>query len=271
MTCKFLNHIWPLLLLLLLLTTCDLIEFHPYDIRKSDGLSEINNANIARIQAADDNSDTIRFAFMGDTQRFYDETAAFVKHINQQDDIDFVIHGGDITDFGMSKEFIWIHDIMDDLTIPYVALVGNHDLIGHGKEIYRNMYGDFNFSFKFRKTRFICLNTNVLEADKKTSIPDFNFMQGFVNDTIEVERTIVVMHAPPYNIQFRNSSVIPFKEMLEEYHNLMFCLYAHIHHREEKQFFKNGLHFYGCDDIEGRNYLLFTIMGNSYSFDVVFF
>lgn len=255
----------------ILLTTCDFIEFHPYDIRKSEGLSDINNSNIARIEAADDDSDTIRFAFMGDTQRFYDETAAFVREINQQEDIDFVIHGGDITDFGMSKEYIWIHEIMKDLKVPYVAVVGNHDMVGHGKEIYKNMYGDFNFSFKFRQTRFICLNTNALEADKKTPIPDFDYMQTFINDTVGIERTIVVMHSPPYNVQFRNQSVRHFKEVLEEYNNLIFCLYAHIHHLEEKQFFRNGLHFYGCDDISGRNYLLFTITGDSYSYRVVYF
>ena len=38
--------------------------------------------------------------FIGDTQRTYDETEAFVHHANGRDDIDFVIHGGDYTEFG---------------------------------------------------------------------------------------------------------------------------------------------------------------------------
>ena len=103
------------LLLSILLTSCDLIEFHPYDIRKDSGEHHLNRSNINRIEAANDSKDTIRFAFVTDTQRFYDETNAFVKVINQRDDIDFVIHGGDITDFGLTKEYLWIHDIMKKL------------------------------------------------------------------------------------------------------------------------------------------------------------
>ena len=39
---------------------------------------------------------------MGDSQRWYDETLDFVGEINKRDDIDFVIHGGDMSDFGVT-------------------------------------------------------------------------------------------------------------------------------------------------------------------------
>ena len=260
-----------MILLYVLLTSCELIEFHPYDIRKSSHEQDINPSNIARIEAMDDNKDTIRFAYIGDTQRFYDETAAFVKEVNQHRDIDFVIHGGDITDFGLSKEYIWIHDILKELRVPYVALVGNHDMIGHGKEIYRNIYGEFNFSFKFRNTSFICLNTNGLEADDDIPIPDLGFMSGFISDTADVERTIVVMHAPPFDTQFDGEAVVQFRSIIENYNNLLFYLHAHVHHLTVNEYFKDGIKFYGCDDISGRNYMLFTIVGKSYTYRVVYF
>ena len=82
------------LLVCLLLAGCDLIDYHPYDGRisyKED--KDINETNIFKIQNTCQNKDTIRFAFTGDTQRWLDETNDFVKHINQQDSIDFVIHG----------------------------------------------------------------------------------------------------------------------------------------------------------------------------------
>ena len=52
---------------------------------------------------------------MGDSQRWYDATEDFVKEINKRDDIDFVIHGGDMSDFGVTKEFLWQRDIMNGL------------------------------------------------------------------------------------------------------------------------------------------------------------
>jgi len=260
-----------LLLLGLFLASCDVFEYHPYDIRKTSGLYDLNKSNIERIEQSDDQQDTIRFAFMGDTQRFYDETEAFVAEVNQHKDIDFVIHGGDITDFGMSKEYLWINDIMKKLRVPYVALIGNHDVIGHGKVVYENIYGDLNFSFKFRGTRFICLNTNALEFDYSTPVPDFDYMTRFLNDTIGIERTIVVMHAPPFDAQFNNNASMTFNNILERMNSLLFCLHAHLHRRMENDYFNNGILYFGCDDIAGRNYLLFTIAGNSYDYRVVYF
>ena len=79
---------------------CDLIDYHPYDVR-IDGETGINDKNIARIETLCQGKDTLRFAFMGDSQRWYDETQDFVTDVNRRDDIDFVIHGGDLSDFGV--------------------------------------------------------------------------------------------------------------------------------------------------------------------------
>lgn len=107
------------LLLFVLLTSCDLIDYHPYDGRitnKED--KDINETNIFKIRNACQDKDTIRFIFTGDTQRWLDETNDFVKHVNQRDSIDFVIHGGDLTDFGIKKEYIWQHSILSKLKYP---------------------------------------------------------------------------------------------------------------------------------------------------------
>ena len=61
-----------------------------------------------------------------------DETEDFVKEINKRNDIDFVIHGGDMSDFGLTKEFLWQRDIMNGLNVPYVALIGT--MIAWGRE-----------------------------------------------------------------------------------------------------------------------------------------
>lgn len=259
------------LLFAICLVSCDLIEYHPYDLESDNQPSNWNQTNINRLAEKDDNTDTLRFIFMGDTQRHYDETQDFVNAVNKRNDIDFVIHGGDITDFGMSKEYSWIHNIMKNLRVPYVALIGNHDIIGHGKDVYKKIYGDFNFSFLFRKTRFICLNTNALEFDYSTPVPDFDFMMRFLNDSSDIKRTVVVMHAPPLDDEFNNNSALMFNYMTEHYKNLKFCLHAHTHVLIEKDYFNNGIMYYGCEDISKRSYLVFTLVGDTYSYRVVKF
>lgn len=129
------------ILLPLIAASCDLIDIHPYD-GKIDGDTNINARNIARIEQATKDKSEIRFAFISDTQRWYDETEDEVADINRRTDIDFVIHGGDLTDFGVTKEFEWQQRILNKLSVPYVVLLGNHDCIGSGKDVYRTMFGD---------------------------------------------------------------------------------------------------------------------------------
>ena len=260
-------RMWLYFAILPILNSCELFEYHPYDTQNFS-TSEVNAKNIERITANDDSSDTLRFAFIGDTQRYYDETEDFVKAINKRNDIDFVIHGGDITDFGLSKEYQWMYDILQKLKAPFVTVIGNHDVIGHGKDIYREFFGEYNFSFISHRTRFICLNTNALEFDYSTPVPDFDYMLSFVQDSADVDNTIVVMHIPPYDIEFNNNSVLMFDYIVGNYKNVRFCLHAHNHTLEENDFFNNGIIYYGCDDISGRNYMVFTVTPDSYTYSV---
>lgn len=74
------KNLFLLFLLMLSVLSCDYFEYHPYDIpHQGSGYRDINHKNIDRINSLDQSDDTIRFAFMGDTQRFYDETVAFVN------------------------------------------------------------------------------------------------------------------------------------------------------------------------------------------------
>ena len=94
----------PLLLsfLCLLMGSCNMIDYHPYDVR-INGETDVNSHNIAEIEQKCKDKTTIKFVTMGDSQRWYDETLDFVGEINKRDDIDFVIHGGDMSDFGATS------------------------------------------------------------------------------------------------------------------------------------------------------------------------
>lgn len=96
----------------LALTGCSLIDYHPYDVHIK-GETEVNAHHIAQIEEACLNKETIKFITMGDSQRWFDETEDFVKAVNQRTDIDFVIHGGDMSDFGITNEFLWQRNVMN--------------------------------------------------------------------------------------------------------------------------------------------------------------
>lgn len=266
------RHFFSFLTFSILLTGCsDWFEFHPYDGRIK-GRTNINATNIERIESICQNKDTIRFVLIGDTQRSYNDTDDFVKLINQRNDIDFIIHGGDVADFGLTKEFLWMRDILEKIRVPYVTLLGNHDCLANGKEIFEQIYGEVNFSFHAGEVKFVCLNTNAIEFDYSVPVPDFEFIEKELEEKREGhKKTIVAMHAPPFNEQFNNNVARVFHRYIKEFPDLLFCMHAHTHHLSENDFFDDGTIYYGCKNIAKRNYLLFTITPDDYSYEAIDF
>lgn len=267
-----LMHKLYLFLPILCLSACDLIDYHPYDGRL-DGKTEtdINRKNIERIQTNCQGKDTLRFILMGDSQRNLDETQDFVGVVNARTDVDFVIHGGDMADFGLKKEYEWTHEIMSKLHVPYVALIGNHDIIGNGDQVYRKMYGAENFAFIAGKIKFVCLNTNAIEFDYSHPVPDFNFIKETLNDTAPYQQTIVAMHAPPGSEQFNNNVKEVFQGYIRQFPNLLFCVHAHNHNVSENDIFNDGITYYGCSNMAKRSYLYFTVTPHNYQYEVITF
>jgi predicted phosphodiesterase len=248
-----------LFLIIILLTGCDVFEFHPYDGRVS-GETNVNARNIEKIGKNCREKASIRFALISDTQRWYDETADFVNEINKHGDIDFVVHAGDISDFGLTKEFIWMRDILNKMKMPYVVLLGNHDHLGSGANVYHEIFGHFNFSFLAGKTKFICLNTNALEFDYSVPVPDFAFMKAELpDDNDDYEKTVVVMHAPPFSEQFNNNVANSFEYAVRQFPKLQCCLYGHIHSMSSEDLFGDGVMYHSVSCIETRRYLIFSI------------
>lgn len=260
--------LYSLFLLCAMLCSCDMIDYHPYDVRIK-GNQDINNTNIKRIETACAGKDTIKFAAMGDSQGFYNETHGFVHHINARNDIDFVIHGGDFTDYGTTNEFLWQRDILDKLKVPYVGLIGNHDCLGTGVDVFKRVWGDTNFSFVAGDVKFVCLNTNALEYDYSEAIPDLDFILSQRNDsTSTAKRSVVCMHAPPYSDVFNNNVAQAFQYYLKMLPDLMFCFNGHNHNVEVNDIYGDGILYYQCDCMEDRSYLVFTIYPEGYDYEV---
>lgn len=263
------------ILLLVFLATamigCNMFESHPYSVHVN--YKNINAENIRLIEESCQGKETLKFVWMGDTQRWYDETKKMVRHINERGDIDFVMHGGDITDFGMGKEFDWIHREMKNLKVPYVALIGNHDILGNGHDYFLKMYGEVNMAFTAGHTRFVCLNTNALEFDYSFPVPDFEFIRQEIiyGEGAAHDQTIVTMHANPYGEQFNNNAAYPFQEYIKRLKNLQFCVHAHAHKLMVNDFFDDGILYYGSTSMKDRSYMVFTVSKDTYSYEVVDF
>ena len=74
--------------------SCSNFEYIPYgaDI---DGPHDLHAKNIADIERICQGCDTIRFAFITDSQGAYDEMKAAMDVIDRVGNVQFIVHGGD--------------------------------------------------------------------------------------------------------------------------------------------------------------------------------
>lgn len=253
-----------------LLTACEM-EYHPYD-RRIDGERHVNEQNIALIEQQCAAKSEIRFAVISDTQRWYDETEDAVKALNKRNDLDFVLHTGDLADFGLRAEFERQRDLLNQLHVPYIALIGNHDCLATGEKIYREIFGPFNFCFTAGSVRFVCLNTNSLEFDHTESVPNLAFIEDELrNYPEECTKTIVAMHASPKSEQFDQGMVRAFQRHIAAFRGLQCCINGHGHSFGEKEHFNDGVTYVACGNIEQRAYLLFTVTNEGYRYEKIDF
>ena len=261
------KKLWMPALASFLLVGCEVIEYHPYDTR-IEGETGLTEKNIRLIEEKMQGKREFRFAMISDTQRRYDETEEAVKLINARGDIDFVLHGGDLADFGETKEFLWSRDFLNKLQMPYVCLLGNHDCLGTGFDVYQKVFGSDNFAFMAGNVRFICLNTNALEYDYSHPVPNFDFMENeLANWPQEAEKTIVAMHVPPGDDEFNNNVGRAFEHYVTTFPGLQFCLFGHVHNWREDEYFDDGVIYYGCASIGKKGYYVITIKENGYEIE----
>ena len=256
----------------ILLSSCsDLFDTHPYDVNVK-GETGINAKQIAIIEQQFADKDTLRVAFISDSHYWLTDLCDEVADLNSRTDIDFVVHCGDLTQTGMTKEFILSRDILLDLRYPFVTLIGNHDFLGTGDQIYEVMYGGIDFSFIAGRLKFVCLNTNATEYDYLAAVPNFDFMEEeTVKDSARFDRTVLVVHAPPFSDQFNNNVCKAFRRYLDFFPNLQCCIYGHEHYDTVSDLYGDGLMFYAIDSANHRNYRIFTFTPNGYEQEQIFY
>ena len=272
---RYRNLYSPLLSIVLLASCDDVFQTHPYDVHIK-GEHNLNTKNMARIEEAFTDNDTLRIAFISDTHLWHSDARDEVADVNHMN-VDFVVHCGDLTDTGTTKEFEWSRDILNGLRMPYVALIGNHDFLGTGDQTYSVMYGKMDFSFIAARVKFVCLNTNATEYDYMAAVPNFDFMEEeTTRDSARFDRTVIVMHAPPYSDQFNNNVCKAFRRYLDFFPGLLCCVYGHCHGDDVGSLYDDDLRqsvrtvvFWGIDCAEHRNYRIMTITPDGYEMEQI--
>ncbi len=256
-----------IVLLILILFSCEKFEFSHYQISPESQYRNINQRNIERLLYTA--TDTIRIAIIGDSQRFYNSTKNIIKKINAIPNINFVIHTGDLVDFGLQWEYTMMHELLSELKYPYVAVVGNHDLIANGAEIYNLMYGEFNFSFSYMGNKFIFLNTNCREFGFDSKVPDILWLENELSDTSNYNHAILINHVPPYHTDFNPDLVDDYRTALSKYRKVLLCINGHNHFHTFSELYNEGIPYLGSFSTSKNKFITVEIWNEGFQFKII--
>ncbi|MDD7914296.1 metallophosphoesterase family protein [Polaribacter ponticola] len=190
---KFIRNLL-LITIVFTLTTCD--NFFEYSVYvASVKSSQKNNTakNLALLEDIKIDSQDFKFAFITDVHYSYDNLGKVVDDINKRDDVLFVVFGGDIADQALLKEYEIFYDIMTKLKKPYFTVIGNHDYNLNGSFIYKQMFGDYNYSFVFNNNKFVLFDDIIWESEKD---PDFDWLATTLSDHANYNQVFAFAHIP---------------------------------------------------------------------------
>jgi 3',5'-cyclic-AMP phosphodiesterase len=258
-----------LLVLMLGLVSCKkYIQFSPNEVRLDESERNLNQKNIQKLESVAV-KDSFKFIVIGDSQRFYDELDDFAAAINQRNDISFVVLNGDITDFGLNKEFKWIASGLKQLKVPYISVIGNHDMLANGSLVYKEMFGPENFSFQFSHCKFICLNSNSREKGFDGSLPNLNWLKSECSNVSNYQNVFVLSHVPPFHEDFDKSLSESFANTLTESQKVRLSIHGHDHTYAVKYPYGQDVEYLVTGSINKRIYTVISVRHGDYEIEKV--
>src|SRR5688572_25167106 len=89
------------------------VRFSAFEVDPSADERDVTEKSLralgARNRAPASRDEPLSFAFLSDTHDGYDQFRGIVSAINARPELEFVLHAGDLTDFGTQQEYHWAY------------------------------------------------------------------------------------------------------------------------------------------------------------------
>lgn len=199
----------------------------------------------------------LKVGLIADSHSDYVDFEKVVSLVNGHQDLDLVLLLGDFTNVGMIWEYQQAWNIMKHISAPLVVVEGNHDAVGFGKEIFRDMFGATDFSFTVKGVRFVVWANSKLEYERKTH--RFDELEKALSEKSDAKKTILVSHIPPtepevqiYTTAERNQ----FHNIIKS-HGASVSIHGHRHARGRQNV--GGIDYVTVERVRGVNYSIMTV------------
>jgi Icc protein len=260
-----------LLAFFLVFTGCEKFEFDPNQSVDLTSKEQLNytNINMLRNNHADS---SVRFVLMGDSHIDYANMEKLTDHLNEQNGIDFLVHAGDLTEHGILQQYKQTSAHLGRLKIPYVTVIGNHDIVGNGEAMYRHMFGRTDYSFVYAGIKFVFFNDNSREYGFNGKVPDLSWVSHEIADPGPFSRVVLVSHVPYFDKDFDQALRDDYIELLSANRGkVLLSLNGHLHDGFVDIPENTDVLHLGAGSVNRRSYIIITINGNDVSYEKKYF
>jgi serine/threonine-protein phosphatase CPPED1 len=154
-----------------------------------------NKIELARIKVPDPNNFT--FAVCGDNKGNESVFEPLLKDIDHSVEIDFVIDVGDLVPKGQRGFFRrFLKEVQENLAIPFLTAIGNHDLNDKGARNYQEIFGPTYYSFQIGQNSFIVLDATTEGGFNKE---EHKWLEDELKKAQASKTRFVFMHVPPFD------------------------------------------------------------------------
>jgi predicted MPP superfamily phosphohydrolase len=258
-------------LFIILFTSCKkTFRYNSSEIRLEEKHKDLNSKSISSILSAPV-KDSFNFLVITDSQRSYNDLDEFVQKANSYSNISFVVLNGDITDFGLQTEYVWIAERMKKLSSPFLAVIGNHDMLGNGREIYKQMFGAENFSFSYSGYRFVLLNSNSREAKPGEALPDTTWLRKELMASPPSEKIFVFAHIPPFGGDFSRTIEPVYAALLTNNGRVLYSIHGHEGISYLSLYYGAPVYYLGINSLNKRNYAFIHVNKDEVRIEQLYF
>lgn len=244
---------------LFFISACAPIRHSPFAEKVLTPLQNSNASAIEQIQnqpqTYSENRRPLRFALIADSHSNYRDLDLTINQLNRED-VDFTVHLGDMTDLGLAVEYEAAANMLARLQMPWLTVIGNHDAVGNGRNIYRKIFGTENQVFDSRGYRFIIFNNNQLEY-LDTGLSWSWLRQQIATSPLPV---ILFQHANPFNADNFSPAQISEIESILKLPRLRAVFHGHLH--SFQQTFFHSVFIQQVSRTEGQSYALVELDSN---------
>lgn len=157
--------------------------------------SHWNRTNLTRIKAP--KADPLTFAVFGDSRNSRVVFPQLLRQVDGDPDLALAIHLGDLVHDGALEEYrFFLDQVRQNLRLPLLTVIGNHEVHKQGRKLYREIFGPFYYSFNLGDHFFIALDT----ADKTG--PDeeqVRWLEAQLQQAQAYKTRLVFMHVPLFD------------------------------------------------------------------------